>query len=82
MTALDQSQFQELKDRIYALQQLVLAHVVATDAFDRTIGDDTLAIVRNQRAALGPDEGRIAVALNCMMDELLRVREPADNDID
>lgn len=82
MTALDQSQFQELKDRIYALQQLVLAHVVAADAFDRTIGDDTLAIARNQADALRADRPFAAVLLNALMDELLRVREPADNDID
>lgn len=82
MATLDQSQFQELKDRIYALQQLVLAHVVATDASDRTIGDDTLAIVREQADALRADRPFAAVLLNALMDEVLQSREPADNDID
>lgn len=82
MTTSDQNQFQELKDRIYALQQLVLAHVVATDAFDRAIGDDTLAIVRQQADAFRTDRPFIAYLLNTLIDEALQSREPADNDKD
>lgn len=82
MTTSDQGQFQELKDRIYALQQLVLAQVVATDAFDRTIGDDTLAIVRRQADACRTDRPFIAYLLNTLIDEALQSREPADNDRD
>lgn len=82
MTTSDQSQFQELKDRIYALQQLVLAQIVAADAFDRTIGDDTLAIVSQQAAACRTDRPFVAFSLSALVDEVLQSREPADNDRD
>ena len=75
MPEITHHQFQELQDRIYALQQLVLAHVVATDAFDRTIGDDTLEIARKQASACRADRPFVAVQLGGLAEAIEQVRQ-------
>lgn len=60
---------EELKDHIYAVQQLLLAHVIAVDKIDRGATLHTIDILRRQRDSfVEAGRGRVAVRLNAFID--------------
>lgn len=69
MPDFDSSQIEELKDHIYAVQQLLLAHVIALDEVDRGATLRTIDTLRRQRDSLVESgRGRVAVRLNAFID--------------
>lgn len=82
MTDIAQDQFDELKDRVDALQHFLLAHVIAADTLNRTLGDDTLAIAQKDVVTLGGNRPLAAAFLNAMVDAVLQVREATRGIVD
>ena len=69
MSDFSSSQIEELKDHIYAVQQLLLAHVLAFDEVDRGATLHTIDILRRQRDSfVEAGRGRVAVRLNAFID--------------
>jgi hypothetical protein len=54
---------EELQDQVYALQQLLLTHIVACDGIDRAITLNTVKGAREQVAAL-IEKGRARAAIS------------------
>lgn len=62
---------QKLEDQVYALQQLLLSHVVAFDAVDRLGTDATLEIAGSQlTSALGRGRDRVAIHLGELIENV------------
>lgn len=60
---------EELKDHIYAVQQLLLAHIIAVDEIDRGATLHTIDTLRRQRdSCVEAGRGRVAVRLNAFID--------------
>lgn len=69
MSKSDADSIEELKDHIYAVQQLLLAHVIAVDKIDRGATLHTIDILRRQRDSCAETgRGRVAVRLNAFID--------------
>ncbi len=66
----------ELRDHIYAIQQLLLSHVAASEHPEATI-----EIAKTQSdAALAQGRNGVAIRLDAMIDQLRRVCELPAND--
>lgn len=65
----DADRIEELKDHIYAVQQLLLAHVIAVDEIDRGATLRTIDTLRRQRdSCMEAGRGIVAVRLNAFID--------------
>lgn len=76
MAEITQDQFDELKDRLEALHQFVMAHVIAADTLNRTLGDDTVVIARERRRLLARKHPRASIFLDMYIEEFAGSRLP------
>ena len=61
----------KLSDQIFAVQCLLLAHILATEQLLEGSAQATVEIVRSEReAAVRNGRGRVAVRLNALIDEI------------
>lgn len=70
MTGIAQDQLQQIKDQLYALQQLVLSHVAAAIKTDPDMRDFIFDHARTQERALMVDRPYAAVRLNALIESL------------
>lgn len=76
MTKTEAERIGELQDQIYAIQQLLLAHIHAFDDVSRDATDETFAIVRHQAdSALATGRNRVAIRLDGMVEQLKSCRD-------
>ena len=76
MPKTDADRIEELQDQVYALQQLLLSHILAFDAVDRDATDATLRIALGQSdAALDGGRPRVMMRIEIMVDEVNKCRD-------
>lgn len=56
---------EELQDQIYALQQILLTHIIACDGIDRAVTLNTVQGVRDQ-ATEAIEQGRVRTAISLL----------------
>jgi len=78
MTKAVEDQLEELKNRLDALQQLLLAHIIAADALDRTLGDDTMKMALFRLDQIRGSQPVAANFLDALVEELIRFRIVVD----
>lgn len=72
----DTQRIQELQDQVHALQQLLLAHILAFDQVDRLATDATLQIALGQSdAALDQGRTNVTVRIDAMIQHLKYARD-------
>jgi len=76
MSKSDTQRIEELQDQVYALQQLLLSHILAFDAVDREATNTTLEIALGQSdAALDGGRPRVMIRLELLVEELKKCRD-------
>lgn len=76
MPKTDADRIEELQDQVYALQQLLLAHILAFDAVDSDATDTTLNIALGQSdAAFSSGRPRVTARLGLLVEELQKCRD-------
>lgn len=76
MPKTDADRIEELQDQVYALQQLLLAHILAFDVVDRDATDTALNIALGQSdAAFAGGRPRVTARLGILVEELQKCRD-------
>ena len=76
MSKSDTQRIEELQDHVYALQQLLLSHILAFDAVDREATDATFDIARSQSdAALADRRALVTIRIEAMVEDLKKARD-------
>lgn len=76
MSKTDSQRIEELQDHVYALQQLLLSHILAFDAVDREATDATFEIAVSQAdVALTDGRTRVTIRIGAMIEDLKKARD-------
>jgi hypothetical protein len=76
MAKTDAQRIDELQDQVYALQQLLLAHIQAFDDVSRDATDVTFAVAGHlSRSTLAAGRNRVAIRLDGMIEQLKSRRD-------
>lgn len=76
MSKTDSQRIEELQDHVYALQQLLLSHILAFDAVDREATDATFEIAVSQAdTALADRRALVAIRIGAMIEDLKKARD-------
>lgn len=76
MSKSDTQRIEELQDHVYALQQLLLSHILAFDAVDREATDATFDIAQSQSdAALADRRVLVTLRIEAMIEDLKKARD-------
>ncbi|MFO6448646.1 hypothetical protein ACLBKU_16040 [Erythrobacter sp. NE805] len=76
MSKTDSQRIEELQDHVYALQQLLLSHILAFDAVDREATDATFDIALSQAdATLTDGRARVTIRIEAMIEDLKKTRD-------